>query len=52
MKADAVAEVPDGGAAANPAFDVTPARLASGLITECGIVAAGADALADLQLAP
>jgi methylthioribose-1-phosphate isomerase len=38
-----VAEVliaPDGTAAANPAFDVTPARLVSGLITEYGIVAA------------
>jgi methylthioribose-1-phosphate isomerase len=31
---------PDGCAAANPAFDVTPARLVSGLITERGIVAA------------
>jgi methylthioribose-1-phosphate isomerase len=36
---------PDGCAAANPAFDVTPARLVSGLITERGIVAAQADAL-------
>jgi methylthioribose-1-phosphate isomerase len=31
---------PDGCAAANPAFDVTPAALVSGLITERGIVAA------------
>ncbi len=37
--------VPDGTAAANPAFDVTPARLVSGLITEHGIVAASASAL-------
>ncbi len=36
---------PDGSGAANPAFDVTPARLVSGLITEHGIVAAEADAL-------
>jgi len=31
---------PDGTRAANPAFDVTPARLVTGLITERGIVAA------------
>ena len=36
---------PAGCAAANPAFDVTPAALVSGLITERGIVAARADAL-------
>jgi methylthioribose-1-phosphate isomerase len=30
--------VPDGTAAANPAFDVTPARLVTGLITERGVV--------------
>ncbi len=32
--------VPDGSGAANPAFDVTPARLVSGLITERGRCAA------------
>ena len=32
--------IPDGSAAANPAFDVTPARLVSGLITERGCCAA------------
>ncbi|MCZ2439726.1 MAG: S-methyl-5-thioribose-1-phosphate isomerase [Burkholderiales bacterium] len=37
--------VPDGSAAANPAFDVTPARLVTGLITEHGVVAAREDAL-------
>jgi len=31
---------PDGTRAANPAFDVTPARLVTGLITEHGVVAA------------
>ena len=36
---------PDGSAAANPAFDVTPARLVRGLITERGIIAASARAL-------
>jgi methylthioribose-1-phosphate isomerase len=36
---------PAGCAAANPAFDVTPAGLVSGLITERGVVAARADAL-------
>ena len=37
-----------GSTAANPAFDVTPARLVSGLITERGICAASADGLASL----
>ncbi len=36
---------PEGSRAANPAFDVTPARLVSGLITEHGIVAADEVAL-------
>jgi methylthioribose-1-phosphate isomerase len=40
---------PDGSAAANPAFDVTPARLVSGLVTERGIVAADAPALRALM---
>jgi methylthioribose-1-phosphate isomerase len=40
--------VPDGTPAANPAFDVTPARLVSGLITERGVVAATTEALAAL----
>ena len=39
---------PDGSAAANYAFDVTPARLVSGLITERGVCAASADGLAGL----
>jgi methylthioribose-1-phosphate isomerase len=38
--------VPEGSPAANPAFDVTPARLVSGLITERGIIAAQREALA------
>lgn len=29
--------LPDGSAAANPAFDVTPARLVTGIITELGV---------------
>ncbi len=29
--------LPDGSPAANPAFDVTPARLVSGIITERGM---------------
>ncbi len=37
-----------GSPAANPAFDVTPARLISGLITERGVTAASADGLAKL----
>jgi methylthioribose-1-phosphate isomerase len=35
-----VALLPEGSAAANPAFDVTPARLVTGLITERGVCAA------------
>lgn len=30
---------PEGGAAYNPAFDVTPADLVSAIVTECGVVA-------------
>ncbi|MFN0182331.1 MAG: S-methyl-5-thioribose-1-phosphate isomerase [Aquabacterium sp.] len=41
--------VPDGSAAANPAFDVTPARLVTGLITERGCLPATAAALRTLQ---
>ena len=40
--------VPQGSACANPAFDVTPARLVSGLITERGVCAADRAALAEL----
>jgi len=39
---------PAGSAAANFAFDVTPARLVTGLITERGVCAASADGLAGL----
>jgi methylthioribose-1-phosphate isomerase len=38
--------VPDGSPVANHAFDVTPARLVTGLITERGILAATEDAIA------
>jgi len=38
--------VPDGSRVANYAFDVTPARLITGLITERGVVAAAREALA------
>jgi methylthioribose-1-phosphate isomerase len=37
---------PAGSAAHNPAFDVTPARLVTGLITERGVIAANREALA------
>ncbi|MBI5717586.1 MAG: S-methyl-5-thioribose-1-phosphate isomerase [Burkholderiales bacterium] len=40
--------VPEGTPAANPAFDVTPARLVSGLITERGVVPADGAALREL----
>jgi methylthioribose-1-phosphate isomerase len=38
--------VPDGSSVANYAFDVTPARLVTGLITERGVIAASRQALA------
>jgi methylthioribose-1-phosphate isomerase len=38
--------VPDGTAVANYGFDVTPARLVTGLITERGVVAPSREALA------
>jgi methylthioribose-1-phosphate isomerase len=38
--------LPEGSAAANYAFDVTPARLVTGLITERGVLAASRTALA------
>ena len=37
---------PDATPGANPAFDVTPARLVTGLITERGIAPASAEGLA------
>ena len=37
---------PEGSPARNDAFDVTPARLVTGLITERGLVAANAPAIA------
>ncbi|HUR58351.1 MAG TPA: S-methyl-5-thioribose-1-phosphate isomerase [Opitutaceae bacterium] len=43
-----VGVLPEGSAAANPAFDVTPARLVTGLITERGVCAANAAALKKL----
>jgi methylthioribose-1-phosphate isomerase len=40
--------VPDGSAAANPAFDVTPARLVTALITERGVASASAAGIGSL----
>jgi methylthioribose-1-phosphate isomerase len=39
---------PEGVRAANPAFDVTPARLVTGLITERGVCAATREGLRGL----
>ena len=44
----AVRVAPPGSPIANPAFDVTPARLVTGFVTERGIAGAGADGLARL----
>ncbi|MDP3239348.1 MAG: S-methyl-5-thioribose-1-phosphate isomerase [Reyranella sp.] len=43
-----VALLPEGSPAANPTFDVTPARLVTGLITERGVCAASAEGLRKL----
>jgi methylthioribose-1-phosphate isomerase len=43
---ESVQLIPDGSAVANYSFDVTPARLVTGLITEHGVVKASRDALA------
>ena len=40
--------LPAGSPASNPAFDVTPARLVTGLITERGVCAANSSDLATL----
>jgi methylthioribose-1-phosphate isomerase len=45
---DRVRIAPEQTQAANPAFDVTPARLVTGLITERGVCAASAEGLAGL----
>ena len=47
-KVATVRTVPSGSRALNPAFDVTPARLVSGIITERGRCEATADGLATL----
>jgi methylthioribose-1-phosphate isomerase len=44
----AVQLTPDGSAGFNPAFDVTPARLVTGLITERGVAPASAAGLGAL----
>jgi len=44
----AVNLLPKGSPAANPAFDVTPARLVTGLITERGVCAASTEGLRSL----
>jgi methylthioribose-1-phosphate isomerase len=43
---ETVTVVPDGSPVANYAFDVTPARLVTGLITERGVIAATGEGLA------
>ncbi len=43
---ETVQVVPDGSPVANYGFDVTPARLITGLITERGVIAASRAALA------
>ncbi len=43
-----VAVTPEGSAAANPAFDITPARLVTGLITERGVCPATSSGLRSL----
>jgi methylthioribose-1-phosphate isomerase len=44
--------VPESTACANPAFDITPARLVSALITERGVVPASSKGLRGIGLIP
>jgi methylthioribose-1-phosphate isomerase len=44
-RVETVTVIPDGSPVANPAFDVTPARLVTGLITERGVIEASREAL-------
>ena len=46
-RVETVRVVPDGSPVKNSGFDVTPARLVTGLITERGVIAADATALAE-----
>ena len=48
MRTTTVDILPPGVRAANFAFDVTPARLVTGLVTERGVTAASRDGLAAL----
>jgi methylthioribose-1-phosphate isomerase len=48
-RVETVRIVPDGSAVANYGFDVTPARLVTGLITEHGVIAATREALARMR---
>jgi methylthioribose-1-phosphate isomerase len=45
---ETVSIVPEGSPVANPAFDVTPARYVTGIITERGVARASRDGLAEL----
>lgn len=47
-KLDTIQLTPDGSPAANPAFDVTPSRLITGLITERGVCDASRKGLTEL----
>jgi methylthioribose-1-phosphate isomerase len=46
-RVETIAVVPEGSAVANYAFDVTPARLITGLITERGIITATREGIAE-----
>ena len=48
-RVETVTVVPPGSPVANPAFDVTPARLVTGLITELGVVDATREGLARVR---
>ena len=47
-KVEAIRITPENSPAANYAFDVTPARLVTGLITERGLCDASAESIAKL----
>jgi methylthioribose-1-phosphate isomerase len=47
-----VATAPRGSVAANPAFDVTPAKLVRAIVTEFGVITPSRGALAPLRNRP
>ena len=50
VQVETVSITTDGISAANPAFDVTPAKYVTGIITDQGVVSANLDDISALKL--